>query len=328
MKAWISGKERGIEALAFDDVIVPNPADNELLIRVSHTALNFSDLLMLEDKYQVRPPRPFIPGQEISGIVVKAPSKSTFKLGDRVTSKVIWGGFAEYVTVRADMAIPVPPGICLTQATALPISYVTALVALNYCASLSASDCVLIHAAAGGVGLAAVEIATARGARVIATARSDKRLAVAIERGAERGVNYSEENWFDRVNDITEGRGANIILDPVGGHIGEDSLRCIAIDGTLLIVGFASGFVPKLPAHRLLLKRASAHGVYWNHDIDMELLNAATSDLNALLINRELDPLVNTDYQFDALPQALKDLAGRKVIGKVVLKVSSDGTGE
>lgn len=325
MKAWVSGTVPGIDALALEDIARPEPAEGSLLVRVSHAALNFSDLLMIDERYQVRPPRPFVPGQEIAGTVETAPTGSAFAKGDRIVSKVLWGGFAEYVDVREDMAIALPSGTGLAAAVALPVSYVTAIVALDHCASVQPGQTVLVHAAAGGVGLACVEVASARGATVIATAGAAERLAIAREHGAAQGINYRDEDWFQQVKTLTGGRGADIIVDPVGGPIGENSLRCIAMDGTLLIVGFSSGKMPNLAANRLLLKRASAKGVYWNHDGDAAMLAQVNRELTTLLAAGAIRPAVDDRYRLADLPRALDDLAHRRVTGKIALRVDANG---
>ena len=290
-----------------------------MLVRVTHAALNFSDLLMIQDLYQLRPTRPFIPGQEIAGIVEETPAGASFSRGDRIASKVLWGGFAEYACVRLDMAIPAPDRLTMAQAAALPVCYSTALVALGHCSHADSDSTVLVHAAAGGVGLAAVEIAAARGAMVIGTAGTPERLAIAQNHGASMGVNYRHEKWFEEVRALTGGRGADIIVDPVGGKIGEDSLRCIARDGKLLVVGFSSGHIPKLAANRLLLKRASAVGVYWNHDQDAAMLGAVQAELGRLIASEKINPRVTVRCGLDSLPSALDDLANRRVVGKLVL---------
>ncbi|NNE81481.1 MAG: NADPH:quinone oxidoreductase family protein [Silicimonas sp.] len=323
MRAWVSGKALGVDALAIKDVAAPDPSDGHLLVRVTHGAVNFSDILMVADQYQVRPPRPFTPGQEIAGIVEEAAPATGFEPGDRIASKVNWGGFAHDVSVRADMAIRVPDKLSLAEGAALPVSYTTALVALDVCGKVEAGQTVLIHAAAGGLGLAAVEVAKARGARVIATAGAQSRLDIASARGADCGINYREEDWVDQVKDATNGLGADIILDPVGGKIGEDSLRCIARDGRLLIAGFSSGEMPRLAPHRLLLKRASAIGVYWNHDTDAKMLASVTHELERLIRAGHIAPLVDDRYVFDELPAALDDLQNRRVTGKLVLRIGA-----
>lgn len=324
MKSWISGDPPGVTHLSVADIPKPDLKDGYMRVRVTHGALNFSDLLMIAEQYQVRPPRPFTPGQELVGVVDEAPAGSGFQAGDRIASKVLWGAFAEYALVRTDMAIRVPESYSLAQAAALPVSYTTALVALDYCGAVKPSDTVLIHAAAGGVGLASVEIAAAKGTTVIATAGSNDRLAIARDHGARHLVNYRNEDWVDQIKALTAGKGANLILDPVGGEIGENSLRCIAMDGKLLIVGFASGRMPKLAPHRLLLKRASAVGVYWNHDTDQELLAVTNGELESLIAGGHINPLVDDRHGFDDLPSALDDLENRRVAGKMVLLIGPE----
>ncbi len=324
MKSWISGETPGIAQLSVTSIPKPAVKDGYMLVRVTHGALNFSDLLMIAGQYQVRPPRPFTPGQELVGIVEDAPGGSGFQPGDRIASKVLWGAFAEYALVRSDMAIRVPESYSLAQAAALPVSYTTALVAFDFCGMIRPSDTVLIHAAAGGVGLASVEVAAARGAKIIATAGGDERLAIAKTHGAQHGVNYRDGDWVDQVKALTDGKGANLILDPVGGEIGENSLRCIAMDGKLLIVGFSSGRTPKLAPHRLLLKRASAVGVYWNHDTDQALLASTNKELENLIAAGKINPLVDDRYGFADLPNALDDLENRRVAGKMVLRIAAE----
>ncbi len=324
MRQWVSHETKGVCGLSFEEAFAPDPDDKHLLVDVKAAALNFSDLLMLEDQYQVRPPRPFVPGQEIAGVVIEAPAASPWHVGDRIASKVDWGGFAEQVLVRADMAIPIPEGIRFTTAAALPVSYTTAMVALAECVVVTPNDWVLIHAAAGGVGLAAVEVAKAMNAKVIATAGSKAKLDLAISHGADIGINYSDLDWHEQVKAATGGKGANHIVDPVGGDVARQSLQCIARDGNLLIVGFASGVIPKLEAHRLLLKRAAAKGVYWNHDHDGPMLKRVTGRLMEMLDVQSINPVIDQRFAFDQLPDALAALQSRDTMGKLVLKVGAE----
>ena len=228
MRAWISGEPPGRGSLRLEDRPTLDWDGENLLIRVVAAALNFSDTLMIAGKYQVRPPIPFTPGQEIAGVVEAAPEGSGFAAGDRIVSKLEWGGFAERAHVRTDMAIRVPEGANLIEALALPVVYMTALVALTECAVVKPGDTVLVHAAAGGVGIAAVEIASVLGARVIGAAGNAEKRALAREHGADEAVDYGHDGWIDEVKRLTGGRGADVIVDPVGGDIGEQSLHCIA----------------------------------------------------------------------------------------------------
>ena len=321
MQRWVSSETLGVEGLSLvdHDWKASDPAN--LVIEVHAAALNFSDILMIQDKYQVRPQRPFTPGQEVAGIVVFAPAGSGWKEGDRVASKITCGGFAELCEVRPDMAFRIPDNMSFSKAAALPVAYTTSMVALFDSTQVKPEHTVLVHAAAGGVGLAAVEIAKAIGARVIATAGSEEKLALAREHGADLGINYRDENWFMAVKEATGGKGANVIYDPVGGDIAINSLRCIARDGVLLIVGFASGTISELPTNRLLLKRASAKGVYWNHDQDGEMLKEISAELLGMLEKGQINPVVNDGYGLKDLPRALNDLGNRASTGKVIIKV-------
>jgi len=323
MRQWVSGQKLGIDGLKIEEAFIADPGDNQILIDVQAAALNFSDLLMIEDTYQVRPPRPFTPGQEVAGVVIDAPAASPWKTGDRIASKVDWGGFAEQALVRADMAIRIPDAVDLAIGAALPVVYTTAMVALGECVVVTPNDRVLVHAAAGGIGLAAVEIAKALGADVIATAGTKAKLDLARQHGADVLIDYATDDWVSAVMDATKGKGANLIVDPVGGRIGELSLKCIARDGTLLIVGFASGQIPRLEAHRLLLKRAAARGVYWNHDQDGAMLQRVNGRLSEMLDAGRINPLVDRQFGFDDLPAALQALQSRRTVGKVVLQVGA-----
>ncbi len=316
MKAWHCGKSTDLDDLILQDM--PRP-EGEVVIRTRAAAVNFSDLLMVQDEYQIKPTRPFIPGQEIAGDVISAPYNSGFSKGDRVTCKTPWGGFAEQVSVSANMLIRIPADLPYTTAAALPVSYTTAMVALTECVVLKPSDTVLVHAASGAAGLAAVEVARAMGARVIATASSAEKRTIAILHGAELAIDYTAKDWVQQVKDATNGAGANIIFDPVGGEIGENSLHAIARNGTLLVVGFASGKIANFPGNLLLLKRAAAKGVYWDHEKDPEMLERCTTQIMTMLAQGKLNPEIQIYSGLDALPDALTALRNRQSIGKLVL---------
>lgn len=319
MQAWLSD-EKGTQNLKLQHVAMPKLTPNHLVIKTKAMALNFSDILMIRDQYQIKPTRPFIPGQEIAGIVHQTNKDSRFNVGDHIAGKVDYAGLAEYATIREDMAFKIPDDINFSQAASLPIVYTTSMVALSEIGKLTPNDTILIHAAAGGVGLAALQIASAIGATIIATASSAAKLEFAKQHGAHHLVNYTVDDWHKQVKTITNGQGVNYILDPVGGDITIKSLRCIARDGTLLIVGFASGDIAQLPSHLLLLKRAAAKGVYWNHDHDADMLRRVTKQIISLLKQKKLNPIYNDGYSFDQLPTALDDLQNRKSIGKLILK--------
>jgi NADPH2:quinone reductase len=324
MKAWISATP-GLAGLSTASVSRPVPGPREALARIEAAALNFSDLLMIDDRYQIRPPRPFIPGQEIAGTIVSAGESSELSIGDRIAAKVLWGGFAEFAVVRDDMAIRVPGNMSLEHAAALPVVYVTALVALSEATVVRPGEIVLVLAAAGGVGLAAVEIAHHLGARVIAAAGGGDKCALAKQHGAHETIDYRHESWSDQVKALTNGHGVDVIVDPVGGDATREALRAIAWNGRLMVVGFASGEIPQIPANRLLLRRASAVGVYWDHDRDAAMLSRVSSELTRLAQQRTIRPHVGGTYPFEALPAALSDLAQRRITGKAVIDLRHTG---
>ncbi len=333
MRSWQSSAEPGVAALRMVETPVPSPGTGELLVRVERAALNFSDLLMIDDKYQIRPARPFIPGQEIAGSVVAAGGGIGIRPGDRVAGKVPWGGFAEYALMRGDMAIPVPGDIDLSTAVALPVVYTTAWIALIEEAALTAGRSVLIHAAAGGVGLAAVQIARAAGARIFAAATGVKKCALVRRHGTDTAIDYAREDFVAVIRDATYGRGVEVILDSVGGGVTAQSLRCLAWQGQLLVVGFSSGEVPRIPANRLLLKRALVRGIYWDHDRDAAMIGRTTEKLLDQCRSGLIRPVVDDGYAFADLPRALEDLAGGGTVGKLALGIGdnsgeSDGPGE
>ena len=321
MKAWQSPEEAGIAALRRVETAIPGPGANEIVVEVGAAALNFSDLLMIDGVYQVRPDRPFTPGQEIAGTVHECGSQARFATGQRVAGKVPWGGFAEYAVLRADMAIAMPNEIELGHAVALPVVYTTALVALVEEAGIRPGDTVLIHAAAGGVGLAAVQIARAYGARVIAAATGAKKCDLVRAHGADIVVDYGAADFVAAVADATGGKGADIVLDSVGGEVTRNSLRCLAWEGQLLIVGFSSGEIPQIPANRLLLRRAVARGIYWDHDRDAEMIARCTRTLIELCLEGRIRPVIDDSYGFDDLPRALEDLKAGRSVGKLVVKI-------
>ncbi len=320
MKAWIVEDTRAAEPLSWADMPPPAATPGHALIRVEATALNFSDLLMVRGRYQVRPPLPFTPGQEVAGTVIAAAPGGRLKPGQRVASKVVWGGFAEQALVAEAMAIAVPESMGIAEAAALPVVYPTAHIALLHHARLAPGEWVLVHAAAGGVGLAAVEIAAAKGARVIACVGGAEKAAVARTQGAAEAVDYREAGWPERVKDITGGTGPHVVFDSVGGEITEQSLKCIAWGGRLLIVGFSSGTIPSIPGNRLLLRNAAAIGVYWSHERDAALVEATVADLLALHAAGKIRPRVDVRFTLAQLPEALALLQSRRSTGKIVLR--------
>lgn len=319
--AWLSDQP-GVARMALVERPQPVVRAGELLVQVACAALNFSDLLMLDDSYQVRPPRPFVPGQEISGTVIDAAPDTGFQVGDRVAGKVDWGGFSSHALMRADMAIRIPPGVEFDVAAALPVAYTTAVVALTECTPVLRDETVLVLAGAGGVGLAAVDVARALGARVVAAVGGVAKTQLVLERGAHAAVDYGKPEWLDQVRAFDPRGGVDVIVDPVGGTLARDALRCLGWMGRYLVVGFASGDIPQIPANRLLLKRASAIGVYWNHDRDGPMLRAVSERITRWLADGVIHPHVGARFSFAQAPQAIAALQSRGTTGKVILMVA------
>jgi NADPH2:quinone reductase len=319
MKAWSLELPMGIDALKYVELPRPTPHAGEVLVKVSAAALNFSDVLMVQGHYQVKPPPPFSPGQEIAGRVVAAGAGSAFKIGERIASKVEWGGFAEYVVVREPMAIRLPDGLDDAAAATLPVVWPTAWIALHERARLQPGETVLVHAAAGGVGLACLQLVRAAGARSIALVGNRTKFETCRAAGADEVVSM-EDAWTDIVR---EHGGADVVVDTVGGDVTTQSLRCIARGGRLLLVGFSSGQIPQIPANRLLLKNASALGVYWSHDWGLPQVERAIAALLDLQQRGAIVLAPGRSYAFDQLPQALNDLSSRGTTGKSVLLASS-----
>lgn len=320
---WMSDTP-GLENLCRHEDSPPTPQDGELALRVAAVGLNFSDLLMIDDRYQVRPDRPFVPGQELAGVVTAAGHGCRFAVGDRIVSKVMWGAFAGRAIVEDRMAIVVPDDVTLKEACAVPVSLTTAVVALTESTELRADETILVHAGAGALGQATIVVARAIGATVIATAGTLDKCNAAVASGAGHVINYNETNFLDEVKALTDGKGVDVVMDSVGGEVGMDSLKCLAWRGRLLVAGFASGTVQALPAHRLLLKGASAIGVYWNHDVDLAMVRRVETKMVDWWRDGFLRQRIDHREGFDAIPDALSDLASRRTIGKVVVSLGRE----
>lgn len=323
MRAWRS-LAPGLDALALVEVPRPEPGPNEMLVRVEAAALNFADLLMVDDRYQVRPQRPFTMGQEMAGTVVAAGPGATFEVGARVAGKAEAGAFAEYAVMGQNLAMRVPDGVAAATAAAMPVVYTTALVALTESTVVVPGERVLVTAAAGGFGLAAVEVARSLGAFVIAAAGGADKCALARAHGADAAIDYRSENLADAVKALTDGRGVDVLVDAVGGDA-KDLLRLLAWGGRFLVTGFAGGTIPQIPANRLLLRRLSAIGVYFRPEHDGPMLARVAARLSDLAARGAVRPHVGAVHAFDALPAALAALRDRGTTGKLILQVAADG---
>ena len=328
MKAIRCHAYDGVDALRCDDVAPPALGKHDVMVEVHAAGVNFADVLMVEGKYQVKPPLPFTAGQEFAGIVAEVGAKvSRVSVGQRVMGVVMGGAFAEYAVTSEATVFPIPEAMSFVQAAGFPIAYGTSHVALTHRGRLQAGETLLVHGAAGGVGLTAVEIGRALGATVIATASSAEKLARAAKHGAHHGINYREANFKDEVKALTKGRGADVIYDPVGGDVFDLSLRCIAWEGRLLTIGYASGRIPSAPANRLLIKNCAVVGVFWGAYLmrNPAVIARSFSDLFARFEQGQLSPFVGATFPLEQAREALGVLAARKAIGKVILTTAAHG---
>ena len=322
MNAWQVTEWCEPEGMHLNQIAVPVPNAGQILIRVRAAALNFFDILQIQGKYQVKPPFPFTPGAEVSGIVEAVGSDvSGFVKGDSVLAMVNQGGFAEYALADPNRTFHVPKGMDFPAAAAFPIVYQTSYFALVTRGQLQAGEWLLVHAGASGVGMSAIQIGKALGARVIATAGSEEKLVFAREQGADYAISYSEPGWVDAVKTFTKGKGADVIYDPVGGDIFDLSSKCIASEGRHLVIGFASGRIASLAANRALLKNMSLMGVFWGGYVHEHpgYVRECQAALEQLAEAGQIHPRVAKSYAMSDAPQALRDMANRKVIGKTVL---------
>jgi NADPH2:quinone reductase len=295
-----------------------------VVVSVRAASLNFPDVLIIQNKYQVKPPLPFSPGSEMAGVVKEVGDGVTaFKPGDRVMGVTSYGAFAEEVKTEARRLLPLPDGMSDTDAAAFLLTYATSDHALRDRGQLRAGETLLVLGAAGGVGLAAIEIGTIVGARVIACASSDAKLAVCRDHGADATIDYASDDLRERIRQLTDGRGPDVVYDAVGGRFTEPALRSIAWRGRLLVVGFAAGEIPTIPLNLALLKGCSIVGVFWGDFARREPDGFAASVRQLTTWYREgkIKPHISATFPLDRAVEAMKLMAARKVIGKIVLTV-------
>ncbi len=322
MKAWRVHAWGEPESMTFEDIAVPEPAAGQIRIRNRASALNFFDILQCQGKYQVKPPFPFTVGAEVAGIVdAVGEGVTNCKPGDAVVAMTHGGGLAEFSLAPSRNVFTLPTGLGFTEAAAMPIVYHTSYFALTHRTQVKPGEWLLVHAGASGVGMSAIQIGKALGARVIATAGSDDKLAFSKAQGADYVFNYTDGTWVDKVKELTGGRGADIIYDPVGADIFDLSTKTIAPEGRLLVIGFAAGRIPTIQVNRILLKNISIVGVLWGGWVQShpEYPAQAQKALEAMYLAGKIKPVVARTYTLDQGPQAMRDLADRKVIGKAVL---------
>ncbi len=321
MKAVVCSKLGMPEELELIEIAEPLPGKNDLLIKVNACSVNFPDTLIIQGLYQFKPPMPFVPGSDIAGTVISVGEQvSEFAPGDRIFGAIMVGGFAEKAVVNKSSAVKIPPGMPDQVAASFMMAYGTSYHALVQRGRIKEGEVVLILGAAGGVGLAAVEIAKAKGAIVIAAASSQDKLDLCRAKGADYLINYSTEDLRDKIKEITEGKGINICYDPVGGEFTEKALRSMAWGGRLLIVGFPMG-IANIPMNLPLLKGCEIVGVFWGSHVykEPQIHQQNVRDLIQLLQEGKINPHIDKVYPLHETPLALRDMINRKVKGKVVV---------
>lgn len=322
MKAVLCRQWGMPEQLVVEEVPGRVPGAGEVQIRVRAAGVNFPDVLIVQKKYQVQPPLPFTPGAEVAGdVIAVGDGVKHVKAGDRVVSFCGLGGFAEEVIAPAAVTLPLPPQMPNELAAAFTLTYCTSWHAVKDRAQLKAGETMLVLGAAGGVGLAAVEIGKALGARVIAAASSDEKLAVCKAHGADELIHYEAQDLREAVRAATGGKGPDVIYDPVGGKFAEAAFRSIGWRGRYLVVGFANGEIPALPWNLALLKGASIVGVFWGEFAKREPQNnaAAIAEMMGWMKEGKIKPLVSKTYTLEQTAQALIDLRERRATGKLVI---------
>lgn len=324
MKAVLCRSFGPPESLTLENVQEPIPKNGEVQIDIKATALNFPDVLMVEGKYQSLPSFPFSPGGEFSGVITKLSDKSSrFKLGDEVFGATGHGCFAEKIVVPEKTLKPKPTNMSFEVAAGITTTFGTSYYALNQRAQLKPGETLLVLGAAGGVGLAAVQLGKAMGARVIAAASSREKLEIAAAHGADDLIDYSDGELKEKVKSLTKGRGVDVIYDPVGGDLFDQCMRSINWYGRVLVVGFVGGDIPKLPTNLILLKSCQVIGVFYGaFSARYPKDNSKNFDeILQFVENGTLTPLVGQTFALEEYAEALNYLASRKAIGKVVIKI-------
>lgn len=322
MKALICSQYGPPENLRVQDMPDPQPAAGEVVVRVRAAGVNFPDALIVQNLYQFKPTPPFSPGGEAAGeVLAVGAGVSRFKVGDKVIALTIWGGFAEQVLAKEDQLFPMSQGLSFEVAGSLLLTYGTCIHALRDRAGLQPGQTVLVLGAAGGIGIAAIELAKALGARVIAAASSAEKLATCRAKGADEVINYRKQNLRDEIKRITGGKGVDVVVDPVGGDHAEQALRSMAWRGRYLVVGFTDGQIPRLPLNLVLLKGCAIVGVFWGDFVAREPQAAQTDlqDLVAMLARGQIQPLISARFSLQDASKAILELSQRRAQGKLIV---------
>lgn len=322
MQGWLCETLDGVDALQWREMPTPQPQAGQVRVAIHAASLNFPDLLIVEGKYQMRPPLPFVPGSEFSGRVdAVGPGVETPRVGDAVAVIGSHGGFATHALVEASRVIPLPPGFALDDAAAFAFTYGTAHHALIDRGQLRAGETVLVLGAAGGVGTAAVQVAKAAGARVVAAASTADKCALCREIGADETIDYGREDLRERLKALTGSRGLDVVYDPVGGALAEPALRAVGWRGRYLVIGFAGGTIPALPWNLPLLKGSAIVGVFWGEFVRREPQGFAVAmrELAQWYAQGKVKPVIDQRLPMSALRDAYARMASRQVRGKLLL---------
>ena len=322
MKAWLCDNPIGVEALNWTELPTPSPGPGEVLIRIEAASLNFPDLLIVQNKYQMKPPLPFVPGSEFAGVIeALGENVKDLQIGQRVACLQGTGGFATHTLAPAQICLPLTDSFNAVDAAAFIMIYATSYHALVDRADLKKGETILVLGAAGGVGSSAIQIAKALGAKVIAAASTSEKCAVCKKLGADATINYSEENFREQIKFLTDGKGPDVIYDPVGGDLTEQAFRSIAWRGRYLVVGFASGPIPSLPLNLVLLKGASLVGVFWGDFAKREPVKNSEmmGTLSTWYESKKIKPQIDQILPMQDLLLAYKRMSSRAVLGKLVL---------
>jgi NADPH2:quinone reductase len=328
MRALLLESADGPDALRLADVDEPAGGEGLVRIEVHAAGVGFVDMLVSRGEYQIKPELPFVPGIEVAGVVLEAPAGAALSAGDRVAATTAFGGFAEVAVAPAMLTFALPDGMAFEAAAGFVVNHQTAHLALKRRGRLAAGETVLVHGAAGGVGTASIQVAKALGAgRVIGVARGEEKQRVALDAGADDVVE-AENDWMGAVRELTGGRGADVVVDPVGGDRFDGSLKCMAPEGRLLVIGFAEGRIPTLPVNRLLLRSLDVVGVNYGGMLpfDQAFAGEAWTDLARWFDEGLLRPVVGTRYALADGARALRDFAERRVTGKPVLMIEGRGS--
>ncbi len=325
MRALICKEFGSTDSLVIETVDDPVPGPGEVRIDIHAAGINFPDILVIAGQYQLKTPPPFIPGNEAAGIVSGIGDGITrFSVGDKVVVMLRGGAFAEKCVVNENLVFPLPSQMTFEQGAGFSVTYCTSYHALKQSANLQPGETLLVLGAAGGVGTTAIEIGKAMGARVIAAASSDEKLAFAKSTGADETINYTDCSLNDAIKELTDGAGVDVVYDPVGGEMAQMALRATAWHGRYLVIGFASGEIPKFPANLALLKEASIVGVWWGTWSAKNPQGQAQNlqEMAAMIADGRLKPKITETYRLEEFKKAFRSISDRKVKGKIVFTLA------